>query len=95
MRLKIVMLSIAAFRPQKCASWMPGRLLECFWGVFWAPLGHPLERNWDAFSGLVPGRVPRWIWGAFGDALEGILEGFLRLSRSILRGFLEHAIHAV
>ena len=33
--------------------------------------------------------------GAFGGALEGILEGFLRFSRSILRVFLEHAIHAV
>ena len=33
--------------------------------------------------------------GAFGGALEGILEGFLRFSRSILRVLLEHAIHAV
>ena len=58
------------------------------WGTLWSAIR-------ELFSGLVPGRVPRWIWDAFGSALEGILEGFLRFSRSILGFFLERAIHAV
>ena len=51
------------------------------------PWGTLLSAIRELFSGLVPGRVPRWFWGAFGGALEGILEGFLRFSRSILRVF--------
>ena len=62
---------------------------------FGLPWGTLESAIWELFLGLVPGRVPRWIWGAFGGALEGILEGFLRFSKSILRVFLEHAIHAV
>ena len=68
-------------------------------GAFGEHLGLPWDTLESAimelFSGLLPGRVPRWIWGAFGGALEGILEGFLMFSRSILRAFLQHAIHAL
>ena len=39
--------------------------------------------------------MPRWIWGAFGGALERSLEGFLGLSTNILKVFLNHAVHAV
>ena len=51
--------------------------LGCFLEAFWPPLGHPLERNRDAFSGLVPGRSSGGFgmdfWGALGGDFGWIL----------------------
>ena len=51
--------------------------MGAFWEHFGLPWGTLLSVHWELFSGLVPGRVPRWIWGAFWGALEVILAGFL------------------
>ena len=65
-------------------------------GAFGEHFGLPWGTLWRAirelFSGLVPGRVPRWILGAFGAILEVILDGFLRFSESILGVILKPAV---
>ena len=56
---------------------MTKRPLGCFLGAFWPPLGHPLERNRDAFFWFGSREVLRWIldgfWGALGGDFGWIL----------------------
>ena len=65
-------------------------------GAFGEHLGLPwgtLESAiMELFSGLLPGRVLRWILGAFLVLLEVMLGGFLRLSERILVVILEPVV---
>ena len=57
---------------------------------FGLPWGTLESAIWELFLGLVPGRVPRWILGAFLVAFGGdfgwIFEVFSELSGSSFRG---------
>ena len=66
-------------------------------GAFWEHSGLPWGTLWsvirELFSGLVPGRVPRWILGVFWGALGGDVDGFWVDLGSILGVLLEHAVY--
>ena len=89
MYLKTMMRSIATCWPQKCANWVPGSPLGCFWGAFAAPLRHPWERNYGAFFRSASKEGPKvdfgCIFGAFGGDVGRILEAFWAYSGSYLR----------
>ena len=72
------MLSVAAFLPQKSGTWVTMRPLGCFLGAFWPPLGHPLERNRDAFFWFGSREGPPVDLDGFGSALEVIWDGCWR-----------------
>ena len=59
---------------------MPRQLFDDFGEHFGLPWGTLWRAIRELFSGLVPGRVPRWIlgvfWSAFGSHFETILVVF-------------------